>query len=127
MGTGVLYDILYMTRRRARKKWIRRWVGLPSKRWKDSIGFLLSKGYVRAESYDGGVVTYTITREGYYLLYHMSIVDEKLREFFPQREGFDHLRRREVEKELTELLFRIPDQLAQPSYPYTYEKPKVPL
>src|SRR5713101_3219689 len=97
-----------MTRTRTRKKWIRRWLGLPSRRWKDSIGFLLAEGYVKAESHGGGLVTYTITREGYNLLYHMSVVDEKLRGFFPLREGFDYLRRREVEKELTELLFRLP-------------------
>jgi len=96
-----------MTRNHARKKWIRRWLGLPSRRWKDSIGFLLAEGYVKAESH-GGLVVYSITREGYSLLYHMSIVDEKLNGFFPQGEGFDHQRRREVEKGLIELLFRFP-------------------
>ena len=65
------------------------------------------EGHVKAESLDGGLVAYSITREGYNLLYHMSIVDEKLSGFFPQRENFDHLRRKHVERELTELLFRL--------------------
>ena len=86
---------------------IRRELGLTFRQSKELLDFLVEKEYLARESRDGNAVRYFTSKEGYCLLYYLSVVHEKLAGFFPQRKGriFSGLARAEVERELTEMLF----------------------
>ena len=109
-STSLFYDILYLALKGVSKTRIRRELGLQYHRAEELIDFLLDNQFLQGERSDVRTVRYLTTGEGYSLLYHLSVVYEKLVQFFPKRKGreFSQMGEAEVERELTEMMFCLP-------------------